>query len=692
MKKNITIKKIFLFTILTLIISSFSFSNSKAELSEKYEEWLKSVEPIITKTEKEVFLNLTSDRERDLFIKLFWKQRDPTPGTSRNEFYEEYQRRLNYVDRMFGRGSTKRGRETDRGRIYLLLGPPLERQVFDTYSNLYPCELWYYKGKPEWGLPPYFYLIFYQPQGIGEYKLYHPSIIGPQGLVLPSLYQPINRQTAYKIIKGISAELAAATLSLIPADSAGEISPISSEALIARIYSVSEKQVSNKYALEFKNYKDYVEVDYTANYIECDSQIKVFQNRKQTFIHWSLEPKKISFGQYGDKFYSSFELTIKIENLKGLTVYQSTENIPLEINEKQYQKHKNRPFAFQGFLPIIPGNYKLFFLLKNKVSNEFTSFQYQISVPELGSEVYLTNLLLYFTKEKIENLRGMKAFQFGNYQFFISAQNAFTPNNNLGIYFQIINCPSKLIEKGKAQILIKNFNDNSIVFSKEIPLIDIYENLIEGFDINSIILTELNPAFYWLEIGIINERGEKVLSEKEKFSILPSNYPVYPWIFSKLNRLFPHPSYYYILGTQYFYLKKYDLALLNFEKAYKLQDRPEYRLMLAKTHYALKNYKNSLSVIFPLYEKSKDLESTKLIALNYYYLKDLRSAVKYLEEILKKSTEVNVINLTAECYIKLGEKDKAIYLIKKSLELNPSQENLKKLLNSLEKKKEGERK
>ena len=684
MQKKSIIRKIVLVIIPVLFVGFFLFP--KTELSEKYKEWLKSVEPIMTDTEKEVFLNLTSDKERDLFIKLFWKQRDPTPGTPRNEFYEEYQRRLNYVDRMFGRGSVKRGRETERGRIYLLLGPPLERQVFDTYSNLYPCELWYYKGKPEWGLPSYFYLIFYQPQGIGEYKLYHPSIIGPEGLVLPSLYQPINRQTAYRIIKGISAELASATLSLIPADSTGEISPISSEALLARIRAVPEKQVSDRYALEFKNYKDYVEVDYTANYIECNFTIKIFQNRKQNFIHWSLEPKKISFGQYENKFYSSFDLTIKIESLKGSTIYQRTENIPLEINEEQYQRHKKQPFAFQGILPIIPGNYKLFFLLKNRVSKEFTSFQSQISTPEIGKEVYLSNLLLYFAKERVKNLRGIKAFQFGDCQFFVSTENVFSPDSKLGIYFQIINCPNNLIEKGKAQVLIKDFKDNNIILFKEIPLIDIYKNLIEGFDIDSIDLKGLNPAFYWLEVGIIDEKGEKIFSEKEKFSILPSNYPVYPWIFSQYNKLFPHHSYFYILGTQYFSLKKYNLALPYFEKAYKMLDRPEYRLMLAKTYYALKNYRNSLSIIFPLYGKTKNLEAIKLIALNYYYLKDFRSAVKYLEEVLQKSTEVNVINLTADCYIKLGEKEKAIYLIKKSLELNPSQENLKNLLISLEKK------
>ncbi|MEN6311697.1 MAG: GWxTD domain-containing protein, partial [Acidobacteriota bacterium] len=54
------------------------------------------------------------ERERDLFIEAFWKQRDPTPDSPENEYKTEYYRRLEYVDRYFGRDAPRPGRKTDR--------------------------------------------------------------------------------------------------------------------------------------------------------------------------------------------------------------------------------------------------------------------------------------------------------------------------------------------------------------------------------------------------------------------------------------------------------------------------------------------------------------------------------------------------------------------------------------------------
>ena len=57
-------------------------SPSTNNLPEKYRKWIEEVVvSMITPIEKEVFLQLTADRERDIFIEAFWKQRDPNPST-----------------------------------------------------------------------------------------------------------------------------------------------------------------------------------------------------------------------------------------------------------------------------------------------------------------------------------------------------------------------------------------------------------------------------------------------------------------------------------------------------------------------------------------------------------------------------------------------------------------------------------
>ncbi|MCK4795279.1 MAG: GWxTD domain-containing protein, partial [Desulfobacteraceae bacterium] len=139
MKRNLILFFILIFLALPLL--------SKENLSQEHKNWLETVSPIITKTEKEIFFKLKTEEERNRFIQVFWKQRDPLPDTNQNEFYKEYMSRVQFADANFGHETSKRGSQTERGYFYLLLGPPLERQLYSTSSKVLPLELWYYKGE-----------------------------------------------------------------------------------------------------------------------------------------------------------------------------------------------------------------------------------------------------------------------------------------------------------------------------------------------------------------------------------------------------------------------------------------------------------------------------------------------------------------------------------------------------------------
>src|SRR5208337_4038242 len=101
-------------------------ANSKAlkqELSATYKKWLnEDVRWIITPEELSAFKQLSNDEERDAFIEQFWLRRDPTPDTPENEYKEEHYRRIAYANEHFPAGFP--GWRTDRGRIYIMYGPP----------------------------------------------------------------------------------------------------------------------------------------------------------------------------------------------------------------------------------------------------------------------------------------------------------------------------------------------------------------------------------------------------------------------------------------------------------------------------------------------------------------------------------------------------------------------------------------
>ena len=129
----------------------------KKELSKTYTKWLdEDVRWIITDEERETFKRLSNDEERDNFIEQFWLRRDPTPDTVENEYKEEHYRRITYANEHFAAG--KPGWKTDRGRIYIMFGPPdqidshpsggmYERPIEEGggSTSTFPFETWRYR-------------------------------------------------------------------------------------------------------------------------------------------------------------------------------------------------------------------------------------------------------------------------------------------------------------------------------------------------------------------------------------------------------------------------------------------------------------------------------------------------------------------------------------------------------------------
>ena len=73
--------------------------------------------------EKKEWAALKDSVTRQEFVDKFWAARDPTPGTAENETRREFERRVAFADERFGQGEI-RGSVTDRGTVFVLLGPP----------------------------------------------------------------------------------------------------------------------------------------------------------------------------------------------------------------------------------------------------------------------------------------------------------------------------------------------------------------------------------------------------------------------------------------------------------------------------------------------------------------------------------------------------------------------------------------
>jgi GWxTD domain-containing protein len=110
-------------------------------------------------------LRETALKQREKEWNFFWKQRDPTPATEVNEFKEEYYSRIKYANTHFG--ALQKGWMTDRGRIYVIYGPPDEVERHPYELDSVPYEIWYYYRTA-------MKFIFVDEHGIGDYRLFSP--------------------------------------------------------------------------------------------------------------------------------------------------------------------------------------------------------------------------------------------------------------------------------------------------------------------------------------------------------------------------------------------------------------------------------------------------------------------------------------------------------------------------------------
>jgi len=101
-----------------------------------------------------------SSAEKERKFREFWKERDPTPDTEFNELMTEYYDRIDYAYREFTTPQNP-GFETDRGKAYILYGPPNEKER-RLPTDAPAREIWYYDNRT---------LVFEATTGFGDFKL-----------------------------------------------------------------------------------------------------------------------------------------------------------------------------------------------------------------------------------------------------------------------------------------------------------------------------------------------------------------------------------------------------------------------------------------------------------------------------------------------------------------------------------------
>lgn len=373
-------------------------------LPERQQRWLKLVARHATGQELEVFARLDSDSRRDAFIALFWKQRDPTPGTVENEFREELERRFAYCEEQFSRGTPRPGWMTDKGRIYMILGKPNNIENFPSSLTIYPAEVWYYFGDPAAGLPHYFSILFFRPYGTGDWRLYDPVADGIAALLIHAEDTGrLNQRALYEKLKEAEPTLAGPAISMIPGESHNRSEPSpGNQMVMARIMESPRRKVKDSWAVHFINLPGSVSAESFTRFMECRHLTAVRYDARLglPLVHLLLEPRKISAGHESSsgRYYYSFKLSVSLK--QGDTIiHQQAKNFEQYLKPEELEFLKQAGIAFADFFPAVPGSYQLLVMLQNEGSREFFFAEENIEVPAAEGPAALSAPLLAYGRE-----------------------------------------------------------------------------------------------------------------------------------------------------------------------------------------------------------------------------------------------------------------------------------------------------
>src|SRR6266481_5922682 len=362
-------RALFLAILLVLGSGSVCIGQKPQKLEKNYREWLeRDVVYLINKEERDAFRRLATNEARDKFIEDFWEIRNPNPGSPTNSYREEIYQRIAFADARFSIGSGMEGWRTDRGRTYITLGPPQQKQVFRNSGNLYPMEIWFYSGANP-ALPPFFYVMFYQREGSGDYRFYSPYTDGPDKLATG--VEAINsRSAALRMIRDSAGpEVARISLSLLPDEPVDEttgIVSLQSDILLNSIKNLANLPVNRDDILRRRANREAVTSRLVLEGHNLD--IVTFparDSRGLTRLDYALHlrsPSDLSLTEEKDERYSySVEVRVRVFSAENKLIFTQQKSLADSITKKRLDTVKDKVFGYQGTLPLPAGKYHLEF-------------------------------------------------------------------------------------------------------------------------------------------------------------------------------------------------------------------------------------------------------------------------------------------------------------------------------------------
>src|SRR5580700_10777030 len=497
------------------------------ELDTPYKQWLnEDVVYIISPEERQAFLQLDTNEEREQFIEQFWLRRSSNPDMPDNDFKEEHYRRIAYANEHFASGIP--GWKTDRGRIYIIWGAPDEIESHPTggtydrpmeegggSTTTYPWERWRYRYLE--GIQENVELEFVDPSGSGEYHLtMDPSekdaLLNVPGAGL-SLMESMGLASKTDRFTRSDGTHLPTSLGGTPA-SLNEFTRLELYAKVQRPPEVKYKDLEA--LVTSRMVRDQLKFNYRTDFLKVTNDTVLVPVTIQVPNH------QLQFKNKDGVYSAELNIFGRVSTLTNRVVQTFEDSVTRDYPESLYKQSVKLSSVYQKSLPLRPGLYRLDLVIKDVGSGNVGAVNTRLAVPRYEDEKLEASSLIL--ADQIEHV---PAKQIGTGQFVLGSSKVrprldadFTTADKLGIYLQIYNLKGDekthksnatfvyTVKKGDQQVM--QFKETSADMKQTGDQVTI-ERLLP--------LATLAPGKYTLEVNATDLLSNVTISRSAEFSV-----------------------------------------------------------------------------------------------------------------------------------------------------------------------------
>jgi GWxTD domain-containing protein len=505
------------------------------ELNPQYRKWLdEDVVYIIAPEERSAFLHLSTNEEREQFIESFWQRRNPDPDSPDNTFKEEHYRRIAYTNEHYASGIP--GWKTDRGRIYIMWGPPDEIQSHPsggTYdrppeegggtTSTYPFEDWRYRYLE--GIGENVEIEFVDPTMSGEYHLTMDPSEKDALLYVPGagLTEMESMGLASKTdrFNNTDGSHLAAPLGLRPAGM-GEFERLELYAKIQQAPPVKFKDLEA--VVTSRVLKDQVKFDYRFDFLRITSDTVLVP------ITIQIPKRQLTFQEKNGVDTATVNLFARITSLTGRPVQTFEESLRDDTPASLLQQAQAGFRIYQKAVPLSPGLYRLDIVLKDVNSNNVGVVNTRIAVPRFPDDQLAASTLILADQMQRVSIKdiGLGQFVLGDIKVRPKMDGVFTTRDNMGVFLQVYNLKvddktHKADASVQFRVLKEKANDPVLKFdlaSDKLPQHG-EELTLE----NVLTLGSLDPGKYNLVVQVTDNLSKQSIEKSSQFTVKPAPAP-----------------------------------------------------------------------------------------------------------------------------------------------------------------------